>query len=147
MSEPRAKLNRRDFLAGAATGAAAVGLASVAGCAAGLAPASGAKRPVLMKAGHQHDHSEPTLQALAAFGVTNICSGNLSRDVEKDGTVDALTRLRKHVESFGIRLDCVPLPMSSANITRAQMPEILLAKDPQRNKAIDDICTMICNFE
>jgi mannonate dehydratase len=135
------KLNRRSFLASAATGAAALGLPNVTRAAAAAVP----KRPVLMKPGHQHDHSEPTLQALAAFGVTNICSGNLSRDVEKDWSVDALTRLRKHVESFGIKLDCVPLPMSSGNITRAEMPEILLAKDPARDKAIDDICTMIRN--
>ncbi|MEY2880406.1 MAG: Mannonate dehydratase [Verrucomicrobiota bacterium] len=98
-----------------------------------------------MKAGHQHDHSEPTLQALAAFGVTHICSGHLSRDVEKNWTVDALTRLRKHVESFGVRLDAVPLPLPSSNITRAEMPEILLAKDPARDRAIEDLCTMIRN--
>ncbi|MBI5770911.1 MAG: mannonate dehydratase [Verrucomicrobia bacterium] len=96
-----------------------------------------------MHAGHQHDHSEPTLQALAAFGVTHICSGHLSRNVEKDWSVDALARLRRHVESFGLQLDCVPLPMSSAAITRAEMPEILLAKDPQRDRAIEDLCTMI----
>lgn len=85
------------------------------------------------------------MQALAAFGVKNICSGNLSRDIAKDWTVDALTRLRKHVESFGIKLDCVPLPLPSSNITRALMPEILLAKDPERDRAIEDIRTMIRN--
>jgi mannonate dehydratase len=35
--------------------------------------------------------------------------------------------------------------MGSGNITRAEMPEILLAKDPQRDQAIEDICTMIRN--
>ena len=144
MTEPRAKMNRRDFLAGAATGAAAMGLAGAPGCAT-AGSASSSKKPVLMKAGHQHDHSAPTLRALAAFGVTNICSGHLSRDIEQDWTVDSLTRLRRHVESFGITLDAVPLPMSSSNITRAEMPEILLAKDPARDRAIEDICTMIRN--
>jgi mannonate dehydratase len=33
--------------------------------------------------------------------------------------------------------------MSSAPIARAEMPEILLAKDPARDRAIEDICTMI----
>lgn len=98
-----------------------------------------------MKAGHQHDHSETTLRALAAFGVTNICSGVLSRDVAKDWSVESLTALRRHVESFGIKLDCVPLPMSALDIARAEMPEILLAKDPERDRAIEDICTMIRN--
>src|SRR5262245_16116764 len=110
------KLNRRSFLATAATGAAAMSLPAVPRASA----AAGTKRPVLMNAGHQHDHSEPTLQALSAFGVTHICSGHLSRDVEKDWSVDALTRLRKHVESFGIKLDAVPIPLPSSNITRAE---------------------------
>ena len=96
-----------------------------------------------MQVGHQHDHSEPTLRALAAFGVNHICSGHLWRKVEEEWSVDALTRLRKHVESFGVKLDAVPLPMSSSAIARAEMPEILLAKDPERDRAIEDICTMI----
>jgi mannonate dehydratase len=58
-------------------------------------------------------------------------------------SVDALTRLRKHVESFGIALDAVPLPMSSSYITRAELPEILLAKDPERDRAIEKIRQMI----
>jgi mannonate dehydratase len=98
-----------------------------------------------MYAGHQHDHSESTLQALAAFGVGNICSGQIGSQVAKGWSVDDLTRLRKHVESFGIRLDCVPLPMSSREISKAERPEILLAKEPEREKALEDICTMIRN--
>ncbi len=135
-------LSRRHFLTRSAAGAAAAGLATTPALRA--APA-GAAKPLRLHAGHQHDHSEPTLQALAAFGVRHICSGHLSREVEKDWTVDALTRLRKHVESFGITLDAVPLPLPSSNITRAEMPEILLAKDPQRDRAIEDIRTMIRN--
>jgi mannonate dehydratase len=98
---------------------------------------------VLVKAGHQHDHSEMTLRALAAFGVNHICSGAIGRKVEEEWSVDALLRLRKHVESFGLKLDCVPLPMSSREISAAEMPEILLAKDPERDRAIGDVCTMI----
>jgi mannonate dehydratase len=97
-----------------------------------------------MKAGHQHDHSEATLQALAAFGVSHICSGQLSANLD-EWSVDALTRLRKHVESFGIALDAVPLPMSSRYITRAELPEILLAKDPERDRALENIGRMIRN--
>src|SRR6185436_18084299 len=135
------RVSRRRFLSGAALGAAAAGLSRAPAVAASTA--SGAPRPpMLMKAGHQHDHSEPTLRALAAFGVKNICSGHLDRDMEKYWSVDALTRLRKHVESFGIKLDAVPLPMSSREISKAEMPEMLLAKDPERDRALDDICTM-----
>ena len=140
-----ALLPRRAFLAQAAIGAAALGLSPATGSAAAAGRVTGAgKLPVLMKPGHQHDHSENTLRALAAFGVTNICSGQIGRKME-GWSVEALTRLRQQVESFGIKLDCVPLPMSSAYITRAETPEILLAKDPEREKTIDDICTMIRN--
>jgi len=134
-------MNRRKFLTGASAGAAMLGLGGAA--APVVAAVSVARRPVLMKVGHQHDHSEMTLRALAAFGVNNICSGSLGRDVEKGWSLDALGRLRKHVESFGIKLDAVPLPMASSPIAKAEVPEILLAKDPQRDRAIEDICTMI----
>lgn len=140
-------LPRRNFIGRVALGASALGLAGTARGAAGeaAAVAPAARRPVRMKAGHQHDHTEMTLRALAAFGVANICSGHLGREVDKEWTVEALQRLRKHVESFGIKLDAVPLPMSSREINKAEMPEILLAKDPERDRAIEDICTMIRN--
>jgi mannonate dehydratase len=138
-------VSRRRFLSTTALGAAAAGLSRVEAAAASTTASAGAKKPVLMKAGHQHDHSEPTLRALAAFGVKNICSGHLDRDMDKYWSVDALTRLRKHVESFGIKLDAVPLPMSSREISKAEMPEMLLARDPERDRALDDLCTMIRN--
>jgi mannonate dehydratase len=138
-------VSRRRFLSATALGAAAAGLSRVEAAAASTTASAGTRKPVLMKAGHQHDHSEPTLRALAAFGVKNICSGHLSRDMDKEWSVDALTRLRQHVESFGIKLDAVPLPMASSEISKAEMPEMLLAKDPERDRALDDICTMIRN--
>jgi len=98
-----------------------------------------------MKAGHQHDHSKETLRRLAAFGVNHICSRLPSRTLDENWSVAGLTRLRKHVESFGIKLDCVPLPMINADISRAEMPGILLAKEPQRARAIADLCQMIRN--
>ena len=135
-------VSRRRFLSAAALGAAASGLGRLEG--AGGA-AAGTRKPVLMKAGHQHDHSENTLRALAAFGVKNICSGKLGNNLDDSWSVEGLTRLRKYVESFGLRLDAVPLPMSSREISKAEMPELLLGKDPERERALDDICAMIRN--
>src|ERR1044071_6312333 len=110
-------MKRREFLSNVAAGATALGLTS---CATRPSDAHAASpKTVLMKAGHQHDHSEPTLRALAAFGVTHICSGHIPAKME-EWSVEALTRLRKHVESFGIALNAVPLPMSSSYITRAE---------------------------
>jgi mannonate dehydratase len=49
------------------------------------------------------------------------------------------------VASFGIALDMVPLPMSSSEISRVEMPAIYLGKSPDRDRNIDDICQMIRN--
>jgi hypothetical protein len=39
----------------------------------------------------------------------------------------------------------VPLPMSSSEISRAEMPAIYLGPSPDRDRAIDEICQMIRN--
>ncbi len=140
---PRGPMRRRQFLGAAATGATLFGLS---GATTRAAAAKDAKRPVLMHAGHQHDHSETTLRALAAFGVKNICSGKIGRAHETEAwSVDALVRLRQHVESFGIKLDCVSLPLSSGYITRSEHPEILLAKDPERDRTLEHFRQIIRN--
>jgi len=77
--------------------------------------------------------------------VKNICSGKLGKDLDDSWSVDGLTRLRKYVESFGIKLDCVPLPLSSSYITRSEHPEIMLAKDPERERTLEDFRQMIRN--
>src|SRR5258707_10487777 len=69
----------------------------------------------------------------------------MPKELNDEWSVDGLTRLRKHVESFGIALDAIPLPMSSSYITKAELPEILLAKDPERDRAIENICQMMRN--
>ena len=142
MSTPRA-FPRREFLGAAAKGAALVGMSAAVPRAEAARAAAGL--PVRMKAGHQHDHSETTLRALAAFGVSHICSGKIGNTLDDSWSVDGLVRLRKHVESFGIKLDCVPLPLSSGYITRSEHPEIMLAKDPERDRTLEDFRQMIRN--
>ena len=139
-------MRRRDFIGTAAKGAAVLG---ISGAPNRASAADGRKNlgefPVLMKAGHQHDHSESTLRALAAFGVTNICSGKIGKNLDDGWSVDDLKRLRTYVESFGIKLDCVPLPLSSSYITQSEHPEIMLAKDPERDRTLESFCQMIRN--
>ena len=98
-----------------------------------------------MKAGTQHGDSDPILRVLAGFGVNNICSRLPSERLDEKWSVDGLSRLRERVESFGIALDVVPLPMSSNEISRFEMPNIMLGKSPERDREIDDICQMIRN--
>lgn len=99
----------------------------------------------LMKVGHQHESSDEVLRLFAALGVNNICSALPSEQFDGQWSVEGLTKLRERVESFGIKLDMVPLPLSSRYITRAENPNIMLGKSPERDREIDEICQMIRN--
>jgi mannonate dehydratase len=77
----------------------------------------------------------------AQLGVTHVC-------VDPPGnphhwSLDDLHRHRERVESFGLSLDMVQLPMSSAPIEKQDSPHILLAKEPERQREIDSICALI----
>jgi mannonate dehydratase len=98
-----------------------------------------------MKAGTQHGDSDAVLRVLAGFGVNHICSRLPSARMDQAWSVEELVRLRERVESFGITLDMVPLPLSSSEISRSENPAILLAQEPDRGRQIDDICQMIRN--
>jgi mannonate dehydratase len=144
---PGAGMDRRAFTRISGAGAlVACGRTLAAGTAPSAAPAPG-KIPgrALMKVGTQHDSSDETLAVLAALGVNHICSRLPSPRLDEHWSVEGLTRLRERVESFGIRLDMVPLPLSSAYITQAEMPNIMLGKSPERDREIDDVCRMIRN--
>ena len=77
----------------------------------------------------------------AQLGVTHVC-------VDPPGnphhwSLDDLNRHREHVESFGLSLDMVQLPLSSRPIEEQESPHILLGKDPERQREIDSICALI----
>lgn len=98
-----------------------------------------------MKLGTQHVSDDPTLRILTALGVGHICSALPSAKFDEQWSVEGLTRLRERVESFGIRLEAVPLPLSSSYITKSENPAIMLGRSPERDREIDDICQMIRN--
>ncbi len=145
-------MNRREFVRFAGGGL------SVGALAEAIASAQVARTPAIpgvvapttspkvrMKVGTQHGHSDPVLRACAAFGVNNICSGLPSAKLDEAWSVDSLSRLRDLVASHGISLDMVPLPMSSVEISQAEMPAIYLAASSERDRSIDEICQMIRN--
>jgi mannonate dehydratase len=142
-------MNRRDFIRNAGIGvtaAASGGMAAAAGAADHVwARANAADGKVAFKVGTQHDSSDPVLRVLAGLGVNNICSTLPSPAVDDRWSVDGLSRLRERVESFGIALEMVPLPLSSNEISKSENPNILLGKSPERDREIDAICTMIRN--
>ena len=141
-------INRRDFVRVAGLGMAAAGATAEAASRDGAqtSPRSpNAPRRVAMKVGTQHDSSDEVLGILAALGVNYICSRLPSAKFDDQWSAEGLTRLRERVERFGITLDMVPLPMSSNPIARAENPNILLGKSPERDRELDDICQMIRN--
>lgn len=131
-------MKRRNFIQLAATGAAATTVPA-------RAVASNNPRAVLFCAGTQQGHSPEVLRAMAAFGVKKICSGEISPHLDEKWSVDGLSRFRDQVESFGLSLAMVPLPMPSVTINKASHPNILLGKSPERDREIDEISTMIRN--
>jgi len=58
-------------------------------------------------------------------------------------SLDDLNRHREHVEGFGLTLDMVQLPLSSRPIEQGQSPNILLGREPDRQREIDSICALI----
>src|SRR5947208_13051728 len=120
-------MTRRNLISGAAATAAAFS-ASAAHATAGTEPPP---RRALMKAGTQHGNSDEILRVLAAFGVNHICGTLPSREMDEHWSVASLRRLRERVESFGIRLEMLPLPLSSAYITKSEFPHIMLGKSPE----------------
>jgi mannonate dehydratase len=133
-------MDRRDFLTGSLAGATILGAG-----VAGSARVATAPKKALMKAGHQNHSSDAELRVLAALGVNHICSSLPSRNLDKNWSVTGLSQLRERVERFGIKLDMVPLPLSSSYISRAENPHIMRGKSSERDREIDRICQMIRN--
>jgi mannonate dehydratase len=133
-------LDRRGFLRGGLAGAAALGARATA-----RADGERPRRQARMRAGHQGHSSDADLRVLAALGVNHICSALPSPTFDANWSVEGLSRLRERVERFGIRLDMVPVPLSSSYISRAENPHIMMGKSPERDREIDHICQMIRN--
>ena len=142
-------MHRRDFLAAPLVIAGAMEREGASkerdGFGRALPQSAPRATPALMKVGTQHGDSDEILRAMAGFGVNHICSRLPSTRLDDTWSVDGLTRFREHVESFGITLDMMPLPMSSNDITRFELPNIMLGKPPERDREIDDVCQMIRN--
>jgi mannonate dehydratase len=131
-------MKRRTFTKFAAAPFAFIGTNEVRASPAGA-------RPGKIKLGNQHLSDDVSLKVLAALGVNHICSAEPSRKFDENWSVEGLTRLRGRVESYGITLEAVPLPLSSSYITKAENPNIILGKSPERDREIDNICSMIRN--
>ena len=80
----------------------------------------------------------------AQLGVINICSN--PKGNPHDYSLEYLENYREQVESCGITLDMIQLPLSSTPLDKSQSPNILLGRSPERDREIDSICELICNM-
>ena len=144
-------MDRREFVRLAGSGISAGALAeTLVSAQVARTPAAAAKpaapaSKVKFKVGTQHGDSDAILKAMAAFGCNNICGEMPSSKLDEKWSVEALTKHRERVESYGISLDMMPITMTSASIDRAQMPAIMLGQSPERDRNIEDICSQIRN--
>ena len=81
------------------------------------------------------------LEQWAQLGVVNVCSdppGN-----PHDWTKDDLARHREKLNSYGITLDMVQIPLSSTPVDTSQSPNIMLGKSPERDREIESIQNIV----
>jgi mannonate dehydratase len=103
-----------------------------------------AAQKVLFKVGTGGGTSADSLKLLSTYGVNNVTGGTGSRRLDEAWSVESLSRRRDLAASYGVSLDMLSLPMSSSEISIAEMPDIYLA-GPNRDRQIDEICQMIRN--
>ena len=85
--------------------------------------------------------SENDYRVFAQLGVNNICG--FPNEHHSEWTATTLTQYREYVESFGLNLDMVQLPLASNKIDSAELPAIMLGTDPQRDRDIEHCCNII----
>jgi mannonate dehydratase len=135
-------MQRREFLA--TTALAGAVLPMQAGVATAIQTAANPPA-VRFHAGHQHHSSDEDLRMLAALGIKHVCAELPSPAFDDNWSVPSLMRLRNRVESFGIELAMLPLPLSSKEISRVEFRHIMLGKSPERDREIEHVCQMIRN--
>lgn len=79
-------------------------------------------------------------RVFAQLGIRHICAD--APGSAHGWTADVLAQHREKIESFGLILDMVELPLSSKPIEQSHSPDILLA-GPDRDRQIDSICSLI----
>jgi mannonate dehydratase len=136
-------MNRRQFVSLGGT----VGMAAV--LAHGLPLSTMAADQVvspsprsIMKVGTQQG---PVTDAMLRFfkrhAVTHL-GADLPR-TQGPGKLDGLLKFRERVETHGLTLAMLALPLSSTEIGRAENPNIMLGKSPERDREIDRLCELI----
>ena len=84
-------------------------------------------------------------RVFAQLGVTHICGW--PEGPHREWTADSLSAYREKVESFGLSLDMIGLPMEATLIgserSLSEFPNILLGKGPERDREIEHFCGLL----
>jgi mannonate dehydratase len=131
-------LSRRDLFLG--------GIPAAAALAASPPDASvSATRPARMVVGCQRAPTDD--QALMFFkrhAVDHICGYPPGGDSRESWSAEALSRLRERCEGHGVALDMVEFPFMGSNpITPTARKAIMLGREPDRQREIDEVCEII----
>ena len=98
-----------------------------------------------MHVGSQGAHSDEDLAFLRQMGVEYIdTSPAHGLGLEEDGYwhAEKLVRVREHIESFGLRLAAMHLPLTSGGVEGQIWPNIMLGT-PERDRDIEKVCNCI----
>ena len=82
-----------------------------------------------------------TTGSLPKLGVEHICG--YPPGPATQWTAEHLIRYREYVESFGLTVDMIPLPLEYLEISDVSSPNIMLGKSPERDREIEGICEII----
>jgi mannonate dehydratase len=133
-------MNRRHFLSVAGTAAGTAALP--AGAARPASAQTSGKRARMVVGCQRGPTSDEMLQYFKRHGVDHICGNPLEKG--RDGyTLEAMSRMRDRCEKHGVKLMLLEPGISSAYITRALRPSIMLGKSPERDREIDEVCQII----
>lgn len=92
-----------------------------------------------LRLGTQHGDSDEILKVMAALGVNDICALAPTRSAVEDWSVEALSRKREHIESFGIKAQALRW-LYPSYISKSSIRNVLLGKSPERDREIDTVC-------
>ena len=97
-----------------------------------------------MKLGSQEGYTDENLALCKQFGVDYVDTSPSGLGEEQDGYwhADKLMAVREHVESFGLTLAAMHLPLTSGGIEDQVWPNIMLGT-PERDRDIEKVCKSI----
>ena len=138
-------MKRREFVSACGGAGAALATLGKASPASASPPQQGPAPRTTMVVGCQRSPTDARrLQHFKRHGVDHICGYPSNEDDPASWTVEALQRLRDLCESHGVTLAMVQFPtLSSDAIDRSARKGIMLGREPDRQREIDQVCAII----